>query len=130
MAIPDNTSQGRPNSRLPTALLFAGVLLIAASFMPIGRFASQSLWTAENSAEYDRVTQEYKRSTYQTDARSGHSEQENLARRERMKQQIDAMREELEHAKSQPERWSHYFLWAGALLSVAGSVGYFVSNQK
>ncbi len=123
-------SQRQPHSWLPIVSLIAGALLIAASFFPIGRFASQSLWTVENSAKYDRVTQEYKRSAYQNPARTGLSKKENEARRERMKQQIDVMKERLEYAKNQPELWSRYFLWAGILLAAAGGLGHFASNQK
>lgn len=47
-----------------------------------------------------------------------------------MKQQIDVMKEKLDHAKKQPKLWSRYLLWAGILLAAAGGFGHLASNQK
>ena len=112
----------QPTFSLDVVLLGLGVLVIVASFFPIGNLAAQSLWTKENSAAYDKVTQQYKRSTYQSADRTGLSEEEWQAQRVRMKQQIDAMNVRLKRARNQPKLWSQYLLWAGALLVAGGAV--------
>lgn len=107
---------------LPLLLLVAGVLLIVASFLPLGNFAAQSQWTSQDAAEFDRLGNEYKKITYQSPARMGLSEAEWEAQRKRIRQQIDAFQQRLDQAKAQPARWSRFLLGAGVLLSVAGAV--------
>jgi len=110
----------RVASTLPAALALLGSLLIVASLLPIGDWAAKSQWTPEDSAAYDRVSTEYKRSNYQSAARLGISETEQQAQREKMKSQLDAMRTRLDRARDQPQRWSRYLLWTGVLLTATG----------
>ena len=101
-------------------MLVGGVLLIAASFLPLGNWAAKSQWTPADSAAYDRVSNEYKLSNYQSPARAGLSQDEWDAQRGRMKQQMQALQHRLDRAKSQPERWGRYLLGVGVLLTAAG----------
>ena len=105
---------------LPVVMLLLGLLMIAASFFPVGNWAAQSQWTRAQSEAYDRVSVEYKRSNYQSAARLGISEAERVAQREKMKQQLDALQTKLDRAKSQPQLWSRYLLGIGSLLTAAG----------
>lgn len=114
---------------LPMALLIAGLLLIAASFTPIGDWAAQSQWSAEDSARFDRVSNEYKRSAYQAPARRGRTPDEWEAEREQMRQQMEQLQSQLNWARDQPKLWSRSLLGVGALLSVAGFVAHSKRNS-
>jgi len=105
---------------LPVALLIVGALLIGASLLPIGDWAAKLQWSAEDSADFDRVSNEYKLSNYKSPARSGLSAAEWEAQREKMRQRMQALQKQLEQAKQLPKRWSRYFLGAGSLLTAAG----------
>jgi len=105
---------------LPVAMLVVGVLMIGASFLPLGNWAARSQWTPEDSAVYDRVSGEYKLSAYQSPARAGLSQAEWDSQRDKMKQQMQALQQKLDRAKSQPKRWSRYLLAVGCLLAAAG----------
>ena len=118
--------ESRESRILPPALLLLGILLVVLSFLPIGSQVAKSRWTPEDSAHYDKITQEYKRSHYDTAARSGLSEEEWRSQRQRMKQEIDAMSEKLAHARAQPDFWSTVLLWSGAALS---AVGFFLHKR-
>ncbi len=119
-------NQGRKKSSpqlsfsLPMTLLVGGVLMIGASFLPLGNWAARSQWTPEDSATYDRVSNEYKLSAYQSPARAGLSQAEWDAQRDKMKLQIQALQQRLDRAKSQPKRWSGYLLGVGCLLVATG----------
>lgn len=105
---------------LPVTMLAVGVLMIGISFLPLGDWAAKSQWTAADSASYDRVSNEYKLSAYQSPARSGLSQDEWDAQRDKMKQQMQALQQKLDRAKSQPKLWSRYLLGVGCLLASAG----------
>ena len=105
---------------LPLAMLVVGVLLIAASFLPLGNWAARSQWTPSDSAAFDRVSNEYKLSAYQEPARAGLNQAEWDAQRDKMKQQMQALQQRLDRAKSQPQRWSRYLLGIGCLLAATG----------
>lgn len=116
--------RGKPpvqfNLSLPIALMSVGILLIGASFLPIGKLAAQSQWTTEDSAAYDRVSKEYKSTTYDSHVKHGVSAEEWQEQRENMKQQMRAYEGKLERAKSQPQRWRSYLLGIGVLMTAAG----------
>ncbi len=112
---------------LPMSMLLVGVLLIGTSFLPIGKWVAQSQWTSDDSAAFDRVSNEYKRTSYQSSARSGLSQAEWDAQRDKMKQQMLALQHRLDHAKAQPKRWSRYLLGIGALLT---AVGFYVNAMR
>ena len=122
MAVTQEKPIPRPYVSPSLMLMVLGMVLIAASFFPAGDFVNQSSWTREDSAAYDQVTQEYKRSTYQSAARSGLSPQQWEAQRERMKRQLAAMNARLESARQRPQLWSRALLWTGALLTVLGAL--------
>ncbi len=105
---------------LPVAMLIFGVLLIGASFLPFGNWAAQSQWTPADSAAFDRVSNEYKLSAYQSPTRAGLSQAEWDAQRGKMQQQMLSLQHKLERAKGQPQRWSRYLLGVGCLLAIAG----------
>ena len=119
--------QSRVRRILPPALLLLGILLVALSFLPIGSRFAESQWTPEDSAHYDKITQEYKRSQYDTAARSGLSEEEWSSQRQRMKQEIDAMNQKLTRARAQPDFWSTLLLWSGAAFA---AVGFFLHKRS
>ena len=105
---------------LPMTMLAVGVLLIGASFLPLGNWAARAQWSVEDTAAYDRVSSAYKQSAYESPARKGLSQVEWDAERDRMRQQMEALQQKLDRAKSQPQRWSRYLLGIGALLTAAG----------
>ena len=105
---------------LPVTMLVVGVLLIGASFLPLGSWAARSQWSLEDAASYDRVSNAYKKSAYESPNRKGLSQAEWDAERDRMRQQMEALQQRLERAKSQPRRWSNYLLGIGSLLTAAG----------
>ncbi len=112
---------------LPVALMIVGILLIGASFLPIGKVVAEAQWTTEDSAAYDRVSREYKFSTFDTHVQHGVSEQEWQSQRDRMKQRMRAYEEKLERAKSQPQLWSRYLMGIGVLVTAAG---FYVSKNS
>lgn len=105
---------------MPVVLIALGVLLIGCSFLPIGQLAARSQWTPADSAAFDKISREYKFSTFDSHVRRGLSEEAWQAEREKMKRQMLALQNKLEGAKSQPALWSRYLLGAGVLLSLAG----------
>ncbi|MEM8945978.1 MAG: hypothetical protein AAGD11_12450 [Planctomycetota bacterium] len=105
---------------LPLTLMAIGVVLIGASFLPFGELAARSQWTSEDSAAYDRISQEYKRSSHESPQRRGVNQAEWDAQLAKMKQRMLALENRLERAKSQPQRWSRYLLGVGTLLTAAG----------
>ena len=130
MTEPKEKPRRRPEFSWPMFLLTVGILLIGASYLPVGDRAAKYFWTTEDSALYDQVSQEYKRGTYQSAARSGVTEEEWNAQRDRMKQQVDTMRRRLEFAQEQPEFWSRNLLWVGFLLVVAGGASHYWGARR
>lgn len=104
----------------PVALIALGVILIGVSFLPIGQLAARSQWTPEDSAAFDKISKEYKFSTFDSHERRGLSKEEWQAEREKMKRQMLALQNKLEQAKAQPELWSRYLLGAGVVFSLTG----------
>ncbi|MGI9427119.1 MAG: hypothetical protein ACR2NM_00560 [Bythopirellula sp.] len=111
---------------LPVAMLTVGVLLIGASFLPVGNWVARSQWSREDTAAYDRVSMAYKKSAYESPVRKGLSQAEWDAQRDRMRQQMESLQQKLDGAKRQPQRWSRYLLGIGSLLTAAG----FYANLK
>jgi len=105
---------------LPVAILVVGVLLIGASFLPLGSWAARSQWSLDDSSAYDRVSNRYKQSAYETPARRGLSQDEWDAEREKMRRQMEALQQKLERAKGQPQLWSRTLLGIGSLLTAVG----------
>lgn len=97
-----------------------GVLLILASFFPIGDLVAKSQWTREDSATYDKIATQYKRSAYQPAARQGLSEAELAKQRKKMERRLQAMEQQLQRAREQPKRWSRYLLWGGVAVLAIG----------
>lgn len=106
-----------------TLLIALGIALIIVSWTPIGRVASQAIWTNEDSAAYSKLHQQRHHAAYQSPARAGITEAEMKAQQERLKTRAEAMRKKLEYARQQPRRWSQYLLWSGALLAAVGGLG-------
>jgi len=118
-----NSHGSMPGGSLLNALFVAlGTVLIIASWTPIGRNAAQATWTNEDSAAYSRLRQQHHRTAYQSPERAGISTAEQEARQEKLKIQTEAMRKKLQYARQQPQRWSRYLLWAGALLAAIGGL--------
>ncbi len=113
---------------LPVALVVLGILLIGASFLPIGDLVARSQWTSEDSTAFDRISKEYKRATYDARAQSAVTEQEWEAQREKMRARMQAFEDKLARAKSQPRLWSRYLLGIGVLMTAAGF--YMSTNPK
>ena len=109
---------------LPIASLAAGVLLVGASFLPLGNWVAQSQWTPADSAALDRISYEYKQSVYQSADRAGVSESEWEAQREQMQLRMQALQNKLDRAKSQPERWRNYLMGIGILLTAIGFIAH------
>ena len=101
-------------------LMAVGVVLIGTSFLPIGQLAARSQWTPDDSAAFDKISKEYKFSTFDSHERRGLSEAEWEAEREKMKRQMLAFQSKLEQAKAQPKLWGRYLLGAGVALSLVG----------
>jgi len=105
---------------LSVAMLVVGVLLIGASFLPLGSWAARSQWSLNDSAAYDRVSNEYKQSAYETPTRRGLSQAEWDAERDKMRRQMVTLNQKLERVKGQPQRWSRALLGVGSLLTAVG----------
>ncbi len=108
---------------LPTTCLAVGMLLIAASFLPVGSWVAQSQWTRDDSAAFARVGSEYKRFTLESPARRGLSQAERDAQVAKMEQRMQALQAKLDRAKSQPKRWSRYLLGCGVVFIAVGFFG-------
>jgi len=125
-----NSDDSDAKRTLVCVLLIAlGIMLIVASWMPIGRVASRAMWTHEDSAAYSELRQQLHRSAYQDPARAGITETQMKAQQEKMKKQAETMHEKLEHARSQPDRWSQYLLWSGALLTGLGGLSHLTARK-
>jgi len=115
-----NDNSGASRSWIGLFLIVLGIALIVASWTPVGRVASQAMWSNEDSASYSKLRQQLHSSAYQSSARAGLTETEMKAQRERLEIQAGAMHKKLERAKSMPQRWSRYLLVVGCLLTVTG----------
>ncbi|NOY40405.1 MAG: hypothetical protein GXP26_01025 [Planctomycetes bacterium] len=111
-------------------LIAFGIVLILASWTPLGRVASQAMWTSEDSAAYSKIRQQSHYTAYQSPARAGITEAQRKAQQERLKTQAEAMRKKLERARQQPQRWSQYLLWSGALFTACGFLGHIANNRE
>lgn len=104
------------------SLIALGIALIVASWTPIGRVASQAMWTGEDAAAYAKIRKERHRTAYQSPAQRGITEAQMKAQQERLKIQAEAMGKKLERAQQQPRRWNQYLFWSGALLVAVGAL--------
>jgi len=112
-----------------TLLIVLGIGLIVASWTPLGRVASRAMWTHEDSAAYSKLRQQLHRSAYQDPARAGITEAQMKAQREKMERQAEVMHKKLENARLQPQRWSQYLLWSGALLTALGGLSHLAARN-
>jgi len=120
---PGTADSDARRSLVAVLLIALGIALIIASWTPLGRVASRTLWTHKDSAAYSKLRQQLHRSAYQSPARAGVTEAQMKTQREKMERQAEAMHKKLEHARQQPQRWSQYLLWSGALLAALGGLG-------
>lgn len=126
-----NNDDSEAKRSLVCILLIAfGVVLIIASWMPLGRVASQAMWTSEDSAAYSKIRQQSHRTAYQSPTRTGNTKAQRKAQQERLKDQAEAMRKKLERARQQPQLWSQYLLWSGTLFTVCGFLGHIANNRE
>lgn len=104
-------------------LISLGILLIAASFVPLP-WLSRNAWSHEDSKAMGFVSQElhHPRSEFSTKA-------ERDEYHAKMKVQFDRLKSKLEYAKQEPHRWSRKLLWFGAALAAMGLVVH-LSQQK
>ncbi len=105
---------------LPVVMLTGGLLLIGASFLPIGDWLARSQWTPEDAAAFGRISSEYKQAVLESPSRRGLSPAEWDAQRDEMKRRMLAWQAKLDRAKSQPSRWRRNLLGVGVLLTAAG----------
>ena len=116
--------------QLSLAIVALGVLLILTSLLPWGGLVKGALWTEEDSAAYDRTSQEYHRISYQSPQRAGLTQQQLTAQRERTKSRFEALRAKLQYARQQPLTWSRRMLWTGALLTTCGCLGRLAGQKR
>jgi len=100
-------------------MILIGVLLILSSFLSLGDLAAHSQWTEENAVDFATLSEKYHRSAYQAGSKEA-ATAEQKHQNQKLKTSFEAMRNELERAQEQPQRWSHYLLVVGVLLTVAG----------
>lgn len=118
----------RRSPPLDLLVLLLGVLMIGGSFVPLGKQASESMWTEQIAAEYSDIRREYHRSLYQPPARSGISEDEQHDQQEQLKARFDALTAQLAEAQNRPRLWRQILLGGGVLLTALGA--YFSSRQR
>lgn len=109
----------RSTHAVSIALVVLGLLILGCSFLPLA-WTKEAAWSMQDSEAYDRVSREYHKLAYQSAAETGRSETEMRAHREALKQQFETLRDRLEFAQQQPQRWSRFLLWAGTSLVVLG----------
>lgn len=103
------------------ATFFAlAAVLAAASLIPIDKVAEDQLWSAEEAAQYQDVSQEVHRLTYESPDAGGFTEEELQAQRERAQQTYDALREKLDRARGASGVWRRLLLWSAVGLAAAG----------
>ncbi len=116
--------------RIPAILLVSGIGLIITSWTPIGKLSTHSIWNREDSAAYSRLVEENHHITYETPERSGLTEEQLAAKRQRIEQKLAAKIEKLEYAKSRPEGWSRNLFWSGVVLVVLGGLAHLLGSSR
>lgn len=107
-----------------------GALLIMGSLLPLGAIASQSQWTEKDSAAYDRISLEYKKSAYQDAGELGLTEEDQAVRIEKLKTAVDSMRDKLDNARRQGDVWSRQLRWIGLATTALGIVLHFAGRAR
>lgn len=107
---------------LPLVLIVLGMVLIGCSFLPVGDFRKEQLWTAEDAAKLSALREKYHETSYATPERLGLSKEELAEQRKRMKQSIESSTQRLENARNQTALWSRYLLWSGVLATAVGTL--------
>jgi hypothetical protein len=125
-----DTDAQAPRRLLPTVLLVLGILLILTSWTPIGKLESEAVWTPDDSVAYSRLVEENHRIAYEAPERSGLTDEQLAAKRQRIEQQLAAKIEKLEYAKSRPEVWSRNLFWSGALLVTLGGLSHLLGSDN
>ena len=115
---------------VPIGLLAIGILLILTSWTSLGKVATDAAWTPEDAEVYGRLVQENHSLSYQSAERSGLTEEQLTANRDKIESRLKAMIDKLEYAKSRPAVWSRYLFWAGAALAALGALAHFFSHTK
>lgn len=115
---------------VPTGLLVVGILLLLVSWTPIGKVATDAAWAPEDAKVYGRLVQENHSLNYQSAAQSGLTEEEFAVHRKKVQDNLEAMIDKLEYAKSRPTVWSHYLFWTGTVLAALGALAHFISRAK
>ena len=108
----------------------AGALLILGSLLPAGNPSDVSSWTNDDSAAYERISQEYHRLSYESPDRSGLTEKQLETQRDAARRQFDALRAKLRDAQSEPLTWKRQMFWSGVLLAVLGGLGHFAGSRR
>lgn len=111
-------------------LIIIGIVLIIASWAPIGHVVSRAMWTREDSASYSELRQQIHGSAYQSTARTQVTEAQTEVQPERLRIQAEAMRKKLEHARQQSLLWSEYSLWSGSLLTAIGALCHLAGRKR
>jgi len=108
---------------IPLGAILVGVLLILSSLLPLGDLATRSQWTDKDAENFALLSEQYHRSAHQAPGRTGLDAEQMDLQHGKLKSSFEAMHKKLEHARQQPQRWSQYLLWSGALLAALGGLG-------
>jgi len=100
--------------------ILIGVFLILASMLPLGGLAPTSQWTGKDAENFATISEEYHRSASQSPGGAGLTAEQIDIQNGKLKDSFEEMSKKLEHAKSQPQRWSRILLGIGSLLTAVG----------
>jgi hypothetical protein len=108
----------------PMVLIALGVLLIAASFLPLASLVQNS-WTRADSQAFGRISQEMHHPS------QGNLNDEQLtAHRHELQREFDALQAKLERAQQEPERCRRILLWTGACLTATGAMVHLARQRE
>jgi hypothetical protein len=125
---------GQPSQQVSVAnvnliLLAIGVILIAASFLPLASL-SRRQWTIEDSRQFSRVTRELHDATLEARGSTSRSFEEAASYETNLQKEFERLNSKLEYAQQEPQRWSRILLWSGAALAGMGVVMHLAQRKE
>ena len=104
--------------------------MVVISWTSVGKLVTEAVWTPEDAEIYSRLVEENHRLSYRSAERSGLSEEEFAANRNRVESNLESMIEKIDYAKSQPAVWSRYLFWAGTVLAILGAATHYFRRAR
>lgn len=107
-----------------------GAMLVLASLLPLDSFASRSNWSMEDSDSYDRITEEYKDSTYKSPGELGLTQEQYDQRQKELLTAVEAMRDKLEYARGRGSVWKQRLRWSGIATTAVGLILHLYAHRR